>query len=192
MIHQFCQKKKKTKYNVDITSFQRSEIPITVNVFTFFFFFCNWCIQFSHTDVRDQQQPRSAAISPHSCICWSTAILQRRIAEYFNMHGPLCRSEDFSSLSLSPVSQVHWIELFITTTASLPTRMALKRPSPTPITFWERLDLVPAGLSIFGAVLYSALTGLFRGKNGARTYRLHLFRNVIHKMIMRLSLRQVL
>ena len=31
--------KKKTKYNVDITSFQRSEIPITVNVFTFFFFF---------------------------------------------------------------------------------------------------------------------------------------------------------
>ena len=68
--------------------------------------------------------------------------------------------------------------------------MALKRPSPTPLSFWEKLDLVPAGLSIFGAVLYNALTGLFRGKAGAKTYRLHLFRNIIHKMIMRLSLRQ--
>lgn len=63
--------------------------------------------------------------------------------------------------------------------------------SPDPqLSFWEKLDLVPGYLSILGTVLYSALTGMFRGKTGARTYSMHVVHAAVRKTCVRLTPRQ--
>lgn len=77
----------------------------------------------------------------------------------------------------------------ITTISS--TMKADNKPSSSPgLSLWEKIDLFPALLSILTSALYASVTGLFRGKNGTRTYRLHIFRQLIHKGILRLSFRQ--
>lgn len=58
------------------------------------------------------------------------------------------------------------------------------------LSIWERLDLLPGSLSIIGTVLYSAATGLFRGKTGARTYNMHIIHAAVRKMCVRLTPRQ--
>lgn len=58
------------------------------------------------------------------------------------------------------------------------------------LSFWEKLDLVPGYLSILGTALYSALTGGFRGKTGARTYSMHVVHAAVRKMCVRLTARQ--
>lgn len=70
------------------------------------------------------------------------------------------------------------------------------KPAPAPrplypvLSIWEKLDFLPAGLSLLATILYNAISGAFRGKGGARTYKLHLARAVIQKLVMRLSFRQ--
>ncbi|ODM16699.1 hypothetical protein SI65_07664 [Aspergillus cristatus] len=65
------------------------------------------------------------------------------------------------------------------------------KPYSSPgLSLWEKIDLFPALLSILTSTLYASVTGLFRGKNGTRTYRLHIFRQLVHKGILRLSFRQ--
>lgn len=63
--------------------------------------------------------------------------------------------------------------------------------SSPPLSLWEKLDLFAAQLSAAGAVLYSAVTGVFRGKSGAATYKLHLGNTLIRSLVGRLSARQL-
>lgn len=67
----------------------------------------------------------------------------------------------------------------------------MNKPSSSPgLSLWEKIDLFPALLSILTSTLYGSVTGLFRGKNGTSTYRLHLFRQFLHTGLQRLSLKQ--
>ena len=62
--------------------------------------------------------------------------------------------------------------------------------APPQLSAWEKLDLIPGYLSIIGTVLYSAVTGAFRGKSGARLYSVHVFHAAVRKMCVRLTSRQ--
>lgn len=65
------------------------------------------------------------------------------------------------------------------------------RTSSSLISFKEKLDLLPVGFSVLLVLLYNLLTGLVRGRNGAYTYRLHVARGVLQRLILRLSTRQI-
>lgn len=69
--------------------------------------------------------------------------------------------------------------------------MRPQRTSSSLISFKEKLDLLPAIFSVLIVLLYNLVTGLVRGKNGAYTYRLHVFRGVLQRLVLRLSMRQV-
>ncbi|GES59241.1 alpha/beta hydrolase fold protein [Aspergillus terreus] len=60
-----------------------------------------------------------------------------------------------------------------------------------PLSFWERADLYPGQLSVMGAALYSAFTGVFRGSSGSREYKLHVANAAVRKLVTRLSSRQL-
>ena len=68
--------------------------------------------------------------------------------------------------------------------------MAANRVLP-PISIWEKLDIIPAGFSIIIVIVYHLLTGLFRSKSGARTFRLHVLRGIVQQALTRLSSRQI-
>ncbi|KAE8144388.1 Alpha/Beta hydrolase protein [Aspergillus avenaceus] len=59
------------------------------------------------------------------------------------------------------------------------------------LSLWEKADLIAGRLSVLSTALYTAITGLFRGQNGAKEYSLHVGNAVIRKMILRLSTRQL-
>lgn len=61
---------------------------------------------------------------------------------------------------------------------------------PPKLTLFERLDLIPAGLSLIAVGIYAALTGIFRGKSGAKAYSKHISYAVIRRMLYRFSTRQ--
>ncbi|KAL2795070.1 Alpha/Beta hydrolase protein [Aspergillus keveii] len=63
--------------------------------------------------------------------------------------------------------------------------------SGEPLSFWEKADRVAGNISIFGAVLYSVISGVFRGKSGAQTYNLHIAHAAVRKAVRRLSTRQL-
>jgi hypothetical protein len=74
-------------------------------------------------------------------------------------------------------------------------------------TFSEKLDLIPAFLSIsmsndsngdaqltpfaVGSVVYAAISGPFRGDQGANTYKHHITHSLIRKMVTRLNTAQL-
>ncbi|KAL4743318.1 Alpha/Beta hydrolase protein [Aspergillus similis] len=63
--------------------------------------------------------------------------------------------------------------------------------SDAPLSFWEKADLFAGNLSVFGTVLYSVITGVFRGKSGAKTFNQHVAHAAVRKAVMRLSVRQL-
>lgn len=63
--------------------------------------------------------------------------------------------------------------------------------SDAPLSFWEKADLFAGNLSVLGTVLYSVITGVFRGKNGAKTFNHHVAHAAVRKAITRLSVRQL-
>ncbi|KAL4986387.1 Alpha/Beta hydrolase protein [Aspergillus falconensis] len=63
--------------------------------------------------------------------------------------------------------------------------------SGTPLSFWEKADLFAGNLSVLGTVLYSAITGVFRGKSGAKTFNQHVAHAAVRKAVVRLSVRQL-
>ncbi|BDD64255.1 hypothetical protein MAP00_009093 [Monascus purpureus] len=54
----------------------------------------------------------------------------------------------------------------------------------------EKLDLVPAIFSVVASAFYHVIAGLFRGKTGAKGYRVHVWHAISRKVTSRLSLRQ--
>ncbi|KAE8364314.1 Alpha/Beta hydrolase protein [Aspergillus caelatus] len=60
----------------------------------------------------------------------------------------------------------------------------------TSISLWERVDLMHAQLTVLGTALYSAVTGIFRGKSGASGYGLHVGNAALRKLCNRLSAEQ--
>ncbi|RDW89867.1 putative 6-hexanolactone hydrolase [Aspergillus mulundensis] len=63
--------------------------------------------------------------------------------------------------------------------------------SGPPLSFWEKADLFAGNLSLLGTVLYNVITGVFRGKNGAKTFNMHLSHAITRKAVTRLSVRQL-
>lgn len=63
-------------------------------------------------------------------------------------------------------------------------------PTQPELSFWEKLDLIPGFISIISSVLYTATTGVFRGKSGAKQYNVHVVHSAVRKMVDRFSLRQ--
>ena len=61
---------------------------------------------------------------------------------------------------------------------------------PPQITLLEKLDLVPTQLSLVATAIYAAITGVFRGKNGAKSYGKHIGYAVIRQLLARMSTRQ--
>lgn len=61
---------------------------------------------------------------------------------------------------------------------------------PPKLTVLEKLDLIPAHLSLLGAVLYASITGIFRGKGGAKYLGKHIQFAFMRRMLWRLSTRQ--
>lgn len=61
---------------------------------------------------------------------------------------------------------------------------------PPQLTLLEKLDLVPAQLSLVAAGIYAALTGILRGKNGAKSYGKHIGYAVVRQTLARISTRQ--
>ncbi|PGH14584.1 hypothetical protein AJ79_02919 [Helicocarpus griseus UAMH5409] len=61
---------------------------------------------------------------------------------------------------------------------------------PPKLTILEKLDLVPANLSLLAAAIYAAITGVFRGQSGHRYYSRHVTHAVIRKLVTRSSTRQ--
>ncbi|KAK2764394.1 hypothetical protein FQN54_009088 [Arachnomyces sp. PD_36] len=68
--------------------------------------------------------------------------------------------------------------------------MASNDNVPPKLTFLEKLDLIPAFLSVIGTALYSTIFGPFRGENGARKYTSHITHSVARQVTTRLSQRQ--
>lgn len=58
------------------------------------------------------------------------------------------------------------------------------------LTLREKLDLVPAHLSVIAAGIYAAITGAFRGKAGAKTYGKHVMYAIIRRGFVRVTPRQ--
>ncbi|KAL4879397.1 Alpha/Beta hydrolase protein [Aspergillus karnatakaensis] len=63
--------------------------------------------------------------------------------------------------------------------------------SGEPLSLWEKADLFSGNLSILGAALYSAITGIFRGKSGTKQFGLHISHAVVRRAVRRLSSRQL-
>ncbi|KMU90739.1 hypothetical protein CIHG_08699 [Coccidioides immitis H538.4] len=61
---------------------------------------------------------------------------------------------------------------------------------PPKLTVLEKLDLIPANISLVATAIYAAITGIFRGQKGAKSYMKHINYAVIRKMLQRLSTRQ--
>ncbi|EAW07502.1 putative 6-hexanolactone hydrolase [Aspergillus clavatus NRRL 1] len=64
-------------------------------------------------------------------------------------------------------------------------------PDNVRLTLLEKADLVPGFLSVLGSALYGAVTGLFRGRTGAKEYGVHVGHAIVRKMVMRFSSRQM-
>lgn len=62
---------------------------------------------------------------------------------------------------------------------------------PPQLSLLEKLDLVPAFVSILGTAFYAATIGIFRGKSGAKYYAKHILHAFVRKLLSRLSNRQV-
>ncbi|OJJ62766.1 hypothetical protein ASPSYDRAFT_142852 [Aspergillus sydowii CBS 593.65] len=60
-----------------------------------------------------------------------------------------------------------------------------------PLSLWEKADLFAGNLSVLGAVLYSVITGAFRGKSGAKHFNQHVTHTAIRRAVRRLSSRQL-
>ena len=58
------------------------------------------------------------------------------------------------------------------------------------LTFLEKLDLIPAQLSVVAAGIYAAITGIFRGKAGVKSYSKHIQYAVIRHAFSRIAPRQ--
>ena len=58
-------------------------------------------------------------------------------------------------------------------------------------TFFEKLDLIPAHLSVIGAVLYAAIAAPFRGNSGADTYLHHITHSAVRKLLSRMNTAQL-
>lgn len=69
--------------------------------------------------------------------------------------------------------------------------MADDRRQSAALTFWERADLLPATMSMLGAFIYNVITGAFRGKGGAKTYKMHVAHAALRATVDRLSPRQM-
>ncbi|KAL2855843.1 Alpha/Beta hydrolase protein [Aspergillus pseudoustus] len=63
--------------------------------------------------------------------------------------------------------------------------------SGKPLSFWEKADRFAGNISIIGAVLYSVVSGVFRGNSGTQTYNLHVAHAAVRKAVRRLSSRQL-
>ncbi|KAL2869296.1 putative 6-hexanolactone hydrolase [Aspergillus lucknowensis] len=63
--------------------------------------------------------------------------------------------------------------------------------SGEPLSFWEKADRAAGNLSVFGTVLYSIITGAFRGRSGTKQYNLHITHAAVRKAVSRLSARQL-
>ena len=61
---------------------------------------------------------------------------------------------------------------------------------PPQLTLLEKLDLIPAQLTLIATGIYAALTGIFRGTSGAKAYGKHIGYAVIRQMLARMSTRQ--
>ncbi|KAF7597578.1 hypothetical protein BBP40_000056 [Aspergillus hancockii] len=62
---------------------------------------------------------------------------------------------------------------------------------PEPLSLWEKADLITGQLVTLGTVLYTAVTGIFRGESGAKGYGLHIGNAMFRKLILRLNARQL-
>ncbi|KAL4806683.1 Alpha/Beta hydrolase protein [Aspergillus unguis] len=60
-----------------------------------------------------------------------------------------------------------------------------------PLSFWEKADRVAGNLSVLGTVLYSVITGVFRGQSGAKAFNHHVAHAAVRKAVTRLSVRQL-
>ncbi|KAL4915929.1 Alpha/Beta hydrolase protein [Aspergillus aurantiobrunneus] len=63
--------------------------------------------------------------------------------------------------------------------------------SGEPLSLWEKADRLAGNLSVFGVVLYSVVSGAFRGKSGAQYFSQHVAHAAVRKAVRRLSLRQL-
>ncbi|RMD40504.1 hypothetical protein DV735_g4636, partial [Chaetothyriales sp. CBS 134920] len=63
--------------------------------------------------------------------------------------------------------------------------------TPVNLSLLERLDLIPAHLSLVSSALYHAISGPFRGQSGAYTYKHHITHAVVRKMLARYSTLQL-
>ncbi|KAL3479762.1 Alpha/Beta hydrolase protein [Aspergillus californicus] len=63
--------------------------------------------------------------------------------------------------------------------------------SGDPLSFWEKVDRTAGNLSVLGAVLYSVITGLFRGKSGTKYFSHHIAHAAVRKAVQRMSTRQL-
>lgn len=68
--------------------------------------------------------------------------------------------------------------------------MASNDDVPPELTFFEKLDLLPAFLSVAATALYSTIIGPFRGENRARKYKNHITHSIARHATSRLSQRQ--
>ncbi|KAI1638667.1 alpha/beta hydrolase fold protein [Biscogniauxia mediterranea] len=70
--------------------------------------------------------------------------------------------------------------------------MALGNPDAARrISLAEKLDLIPANISLVGTVLYALVTGFLRGPSGARTYRQHVMTLMAKKLLTRFNSLQI-
>ncbi|KAL4786367.1 Alpha/Beta hydrolase protein [Aspergillus varians] len=63
--------------------------------------------------------------------------------------------------------------------------------SGEPLSFWEKADRFVGNLSVYGAALYSIISGAFRGKSGAKYFSHHIAHAAVRKAVRRLSSRQL-
>ncbi|RMZ90596.1 hypothetical protein DV736_g2162, partial [Chaetothyriales sp. CBS 134916] len=63
--------------------------------------------------------------------------------------------------------------------------MATSNPS-----LLEKIDLIPAYLSLIGSAVYYGISGPFRGESGANTYKHHITHAMVRRMLLRLSTAQ--
>jgi hypothetical protein len=66
-------------------------------------------------------------------------------------------------------------------------KLANTASSVTTLSFLQRLDLLPALISILTVGFLSLFTGIFRGKKGAPSLHLHIAYAVLRKATTRLS-----
>lgn len=69
--------------------------------------------------------------------------------------------------------------------------MAANDDVPPKLTFPEKLDLIPVLFSLIGTIMYSAVTGPFRGETGARHYKSHITHSLARQATTRTSQRQI-